>query len=97
MPTKRRVDEKTGRNLVADRTKSAAIGLPAREIDLRGVLRNDNPPAGGPRQGGSRQGSQHLLAGHRRSRQKPVDREFARPRLTKLADHQRSAGRHPFD
>ena len=29
--------------------------------------------------------------------QKTVDREFSGTRLTKLADHQRSARRHPFD
>jgi hypothetical protein len=34
------------------------------------------------------QSSQHLLAGRRRSQQKPVDRTFAGVR-TELADHQR--------
>ena len=39
------VNEKTRRNPIASRSKPATIGLPAGEIDLGGVLRDDNPPA----------------------------------------------------
>ena len=44
-----------------------------------------------------RQGCQHLLAGHRRGRQKTVDRQFAGTRRTELADHQRTGRGDPFD
>jgi len=45
------MDEKTGRNPIAGRSKPAANGLSAGEIDLGGVLRDDNPPPRGRRDG----------------------------------------------
>jgi len=91
------MDEKTGRNPIAGRSKPTAIGLSAGEIDLGGVLRDNNPTPRGRREAAPGQGAQHLLAAHRWGRQKTVDRQFAGTRLTQLADHQRSGRRHPFN
>jgi hypothetical protein len=62
------MDEKPCRNPITGGSKPATIDLPTGEIDLGGVLRDDNPPPRGCREGAPRQGSQHLPAGHRRRR-----------------------------
>jgi hypothetical protein len=66
------------------------MGLSAGEVDFGSVLRDDNPPPA-------------VAVRVRPARvsniswQVTEDREFAGTRLTKLADHQRSGRRNPFD
>ena len=66
--------------------------MPAGEIDLRGVLRHDHPPAAAAFPGPPRQRRDDLRSRHLRRIKKAVRRNLARPIAANPAQHQTPGG-----